>query len=75
MTSVLKIHSVMGDDQVSWDPDVEDERMARAREEFTSARRREYFAYARLENGDTRVLHDFDPRAREILMAVPLMGG
>ncbi len=75
MASVLRIHSVAGDDQFRWDPGVDDERLARARLAFADAQRREYFAYARLENGDTQVLQDFDPHAREILMAVPLIGG
>jgi hypothetical protein len=73
--SVLKIHSIRGDDEFAWDPDVTDERRRRAEERFQEARRRQYFAYSRSENGDTRIIYDFDPRAREILMAIPLLGG
>jgi hypothetical protein len=75
MTSVLKIHSIRGDDEFRWDPAVDDERLARARREFDDARGRQFFAYEREANGDTRVIDAFDPRAREILMAVPLLGG
>ena len=75
MTSVLKIHSIRGDDEFEWDPAVDDARLRRAKEEFASARQRQFFAYEREANGDTRVIDAFDPRAREILMAVPLLGG
>lgn len=75
MTSILKIHSFRGDDEFSWEAGVDDERLQRARQEFRRARERRYFAYSRLQNGDTRVIDDFDPDAREILMTVPLMGG
>ena len=75
MTSILKIPSLRGDDEFTWDPEVDDERLARARREFRLARERSCFAYSRLQSGDTQVIDDFDPAAREILMAVPLMGG
>jgi hypothetical protein len=75
MMSVLKIHSIRGDDEFEWDPAVDDERLRRAREQFASARERQYFAYSRSENGDTQVIREFDPNAREILMAIPLLGG
>jgi hypothetical protein len=75
MTSILKIHSLRGDDEFSWDPAVNDDRLQRARREYHHARERGYFAYSRLQNGDTRVIDEFDPTAREILMAVPLTGG
>jgi hypothetical protein len=75
MTSVLRIHSIRGDDEFRWEPTVEDERLARARDAFLKAQKRHYFAYSRLENGDTQVVQEFNPKAREILMAIPLMGG
>jgi hypothetical protein len=75
MTSVLKIHSIRGDDEFQWDPAVDDGRLRRAKEEFERARQRQFFAYSRSENGDTQVIDDFDPHAREILMAIPLLGG
>jgi hypothetical protein len=75
MMSVLKIHSIHGDDEFHWEPSVDDERMRKARDEFREARRREFFAYSRLANGDTQVIDEFDPDAREILMAIPLLGG
>jgi hypothetical protein len=75
MLSVLKIHSIRGDDEFEWEPAVDDERLRRAKEEFQIARKRQFFAYSRLENGDTNVIQEFDPKAREILMATPLVGG
>jgi hypothetical protein len=75
MMSVLKIHSIHGDDEFSWDPSADDHRLWRAKQEFERARKRQLFAYSRLENGDTQVIDDFDPRAREILMTTPLSGG
>ena len=75
MMSVLKIHSIRGDDEFQWDPAVDDERQQRAREQFKAARQRQFFAYSRSDSGDTEILYDFDPKAREILMAVPLVGG
>jgi hypothetical protein len=75
MMSILKIQSIRGDDELQWDPAFDDERMLRARREFQRARDRQFFAYTRTENGDTEVIEDFDPNAREILMAIPLLGG
>jgi len=75
MMSILKIHSIRGDDEFRWESGVDDERLRRARDEFQRARRRQFFAYSRSANGDTQVIDDFDPNAREILMAVPLLGG
>jgi hypothetical protein len=75
MMSILKIQSIRGDDELQWDPAFDDERVLRARCEFQRARDRQFFAYTRTENGDTEVIEDFDPNAREILMAIPLLGG
>jgi hypothetical protein len=75
MTSILKIHSVRGDDEYEWEPAVSDDRLRKAEEMFRDSQRRGFFAYSRRPNGDTRVLDEFDPSAREILMAVPLHGG
>ncbi len=75
MTSVLRIHSYRGDDAYEWDPAVDDERLRKAEERFRGSQRLGFFAYSRRQNGDTRVLDEFDPTAREILMAVPLHGG
>ncbi len=75
MMSILKIHSIRGDDEFQWDPVIDDRRLRRAREEFQHARKRQFFAYSRSENGDTQIIDDFDPNAREILMAIPLLGG
>jgi hypothetical protein len=75
MISVLRIHSIRGDDEFRWEPGVDDERLHRAREQFERARQRQFFAYSRTREGDTRLLHEFDPDAREILMAIPLAGG
>ncbi len=75
MKSVLKIQSIRGDDEFQWDPGVEDEQLRRAKQEFAQARDRQFFAYSRSESGDTEVIEDFDPNAREILMAIPLLGG
>jgi hypothetical protein len=75
MISVLKIHSIRGDDEFQWDPAVDDGRLRQAREEFQHARERQFFAYARTQKGDTEVIDDFAPDAREILMAIPLLGG
>jgi hypothetical protein len=75
MMSVLKIHSIHGDDEFQWEPAIDDGRLRRAKEEFQEARQRQFFAYSRLENGDTQVIKEFDPDAREILMAIPLLGG
>jgi hypothetical protein len=75
MTSILKIHSIRGDEEFRWDPAVDDERQRQAKQQFQEARRRQFFAYSRSESGDTDIIYDFDPKAREILMAVPLLGG
>lgn len=75
MTSILKIHSIAGDDEFEWEPGVNDERLRKAQGEFRDAQGRDFFAYSRQQNGDTRVLDEFDPNAREILMTVPLHGG
>ncbi len=75
MTSVLKIHSIRGDDEFRWDPSVDDERLRKAKEKFQEARNRQFFAYSRAENGDTEIIDEFDHNAREILMAIPLLGG
>jgi len=75
MTSVLKIHSIRGDDEFQWDPAVDDERVRRAEQEFRDAQTRHFFAYSRSESGDAQVVADFDPSACEILMTIPLLGG
>ncbi len=75
MTSILRIHSFRGDDAYEWDPAVDDDRRRTAEGEFRESQRRGFFAYSRQPNGDTRVLDEFDPSAREILMTVPLHGG
>jgi hypothetical protein len=75
MTSILKIHSVRGDDEYEWEPSVNDERLRKAEEMFQESQRHGFFAYSRHHNGNTRVLDEFDPNAREILMTVPLHGG
>jgi hypothetical protein len=75
MTSVLKIHSIRGDDELRWDPLVDDERQRKAKEKFQEARDRQFFAYSRTADGDTQIIDVFDPNAREILMAIPLLGG
>ncbi len=75
MTSILRIHSVRGDDRYEWDPAVDDERLRTAEARFRDSQGHGFFAYSRRPNGDTRVLDEFDRGAREILMTVPLDGG
>jgi hypothetical protein len=75
MRSILKIHSVRGDDEYEWEPAVNDERLRKAEQMFRESQIHGFFAYSRHQNGDTRVLDEFDSNAREILMTVPLHGG
>jgi hypothetical protein len=64
-----------GDARLTWDPENEGEVDA-AKALFDSLKKKRYFAYTVKEDGGKgEVIHEFDPDAEKIIMALPMRGG
>jgi hypothetical protein len=72
--AVLRVLNANGDDRVEWDPDVLDERTARARALFEAKVGKGWMAYAPDAGGGTQIRR-FDPRADEIVLQPAIAGG
>jgi hypothetical protein len=72
--AVLRVLNANGDDRVDWDPDVPDERTARARALFEAKVGKGWMAYAPDADGGTQIRR-FDPRADEIVLQPAIAGG
>ncbi len=73
--AVLRVLNASGDDRVDWDPDVADERVARARALFEAKVGRGWLAYAPDGSGSGTQLRRFDPKAEEIVLQPAIAGG
>ncbi len=73
--AVLRVLDASGDSRVEWDPDVADERFARARELFEAKVGNGWMAYAPEGEGGGTQLQKFDPRAKEIVLQPAIAGG
>ncbi len=73
--AVLRILNAHGDERVDFDPDVADERLARARALFQAKVGKGWLAYAPDAEGGGTQLRRFDPRAREIVLQPAIAGG
>lgn len=80
MTEDLAVHTLYvldrtGDTRTQWNPNNPDE-VALARETFESLRKKGYFAFRVLGNGDKgEQIREFDPAAGSIILAPQLVGG
>jgi hypothetical protein len=74
--AVLRILSIRGDDSLEYDPQVDDERMQRARVLFDSTVGKGYLAFVPDEGkaGGTQIRR-FDPNHREIILQPTISGG
>ena len=64
-----------GDTKVIWDADEEAE-VKVAKRTFNELKSKGYYAYKVKRDGDKgRVIHEFDPDAEKIIMALPMRGG
>lgn len=75
--AVLRILNAHGDDRVDFDPEVADERLARARALFEAKVGKGWLAYAPDAGGggSGTQLRRFDPRAKEIVLQPAIAGG
>lgn len=73
--AVLRVLNVNGDDRVDWDPDVADERIARARALFEARVGKGWLAFSVDEEGGGTQIRRFDPRAQEIVVQPAIAGG
>jgi hypothetical protein len=74
--AILRVMSIRGDDGLEYDPDVADERLARARATFEAKVKRGYLAFVPDDRGGGAThVRRFDRRAREIILQPPLAGG
>lgn len=72
---VLRVLNANGDDRVDWDPEVADERFARARAMFEEKVGKGWLAYAPDADGGGTQLRRFDPSAEEIVLQPAIAGG
>ncbi len=72
---VLRVLTANGDDRVDWDPDVADERFARARALFDARIGKGWLAYSVEGDGGGTQIRRFDPRAKEIVVQPAIAGG
>jgi hypothetical protein len=71
----LSIMDRTGDSRFGWDPNNAEE-VRLAREHFDSLRGKRYLAYrVNAQGGRGETIHEFDPAAREIIMAPQTVGG
>ena len=73
--AVLRVLNANGDDRVSFDPDVQDERLARAKALFEAKVGKGWMAYAPDGAGGGTQLRRFDPQVREIVLQPAIAGG
>lgn len=73
--AVLRVLTVNGDDRVDWDPDVADERFARAKALFEAKVGSGWLAYSVEGDGTGTQIRRFDPRANEIIVQPAIAGG
>jgi hypothetical protein len=74
--AILRVMSIRGDDGHEYDPEVDDERLARAKAVFETNLKRGYLAFVPDDRG-TGATHvrQFDRKAKEIILQPPLAGG
>jgi hypothetical protein len=63
-----------GDVQIRWDPKLQDE-VSQAAGVFASMRTKGYAAFHVTDSGDTNQIKEFDPKAANILLVPPMVGG
>ncbi len=73
--AVLRVLNANGDDRVDFDPDVQDERLARARALFEAKVGKGWMAYAPDGTGGGTQIRRFDPKAKEIVLQPAIAGG
>lgn len=73
--AVLRVLNANGDDRVDFDPDVADERLARAKALFDAKVGKGWMAYAPDAHGGGTQIRRFDPRAKEIVLQPAIAGG
>jgi hypothetical protein len=73
--AVLRVLNANGDDRVDFDPDVADERLARARALFQAKVGKGWMAYAPDRNGGGTQIRRFDPRRHEEIVLQPAIAG
>ncbi len=75
--AVLRVLSMAGDESFEYEPEVDDERLHRARRVFDETLRRGWMAFVPGAPPARRgaQLRRFDPSAREIILQPPLVGG
>ena len=73
--AVLRVLNANGDDRVDFDPEVQDERIARARALFDAKVGKGWMAYAPDGTGGGTQLRRFDPKQEEIVLQPAIAGG
>lgn len=73
--AMLRVLNANGDDRIDFDPDVQDERLARAQALFDAKVGRGWMAYAPDGTGGGTQLRRFDPKAKEIVLQPAIAGG
>lgn len=73
--AVLRVMNANGDDRVDFDPDVADERLARAKALFDAKVGKGWMAYAPDGLGGGTQIRRFDPGAKEIVLQPAIAGG
>jgi hypothetical protein len=69
--SELRVMDETGDSRTPWTP----EDSAEARELFNSLKQRGYLLFEVPEDGDGRVIRDFDPEAKTVVAVPRIVGG
>jgi hypothetical protein len=73
--AVLRVLNANGDDRVDFDPEVADERLARARALFEAKVGKGWMAYAPDGAGGGTQVRRFDPRRHEEIVLQPAIAG
>ncbi len=73
--AVLRVLNANGDDRLDFDPEVADERLARARALFEAKVRNGWMAYAPDGAGGGTQVRRFDPRRYEEIVLQPAIAG
>jgi hypothetical protein len=73
--AVLRVLNANGDDRVDFDPEVADERLARARALFEAKVGKGWMAYAPDRSGGGTQVRRFDPRRHEEIVLQPAIAG
>lgn len=63
-----------GDIKLSWDPDNQQE-IAAAKASFEAMKKKGYMAYVMKSFSKGEVMHEFDPKAKRIIMSPAMQGG